>query len=656
VGFDCYSIGDLLLDVGTHEVTRDGAAIPVPRLSYLLLLSLARHAPNVVTAEQLGQEVWSGLVVDRGTINKRVLLLRKSLGEGPDTDPYITVIRGSGYRLVAPVERLQNSSAEMAGQQPAKKSGHQHNSSLARVVSYGLLGLIIVFSLYKGFQGVFVDPDQRVATSGPDRSQLSTVVYSQNSVAVLPFVDLKDGKTHQYIGDGIAEEIINLLSAMDGLNVAARTSSFSFRDTSSTVAEIAAKLKVGNILEGSIRHIDDQIRVSAQLIDSHSGHHIWSQDYDRSFDQVFEVQDDIAFNIAQSLKLTLDQVNHMDSRKQMTGDIEAFKLYLKGRELLNDRIHLRTAGLQAALVNFSKAVERDPKFARAHAGIASVYWLLTTYDSSLDREHYFEKAEESANFALAIDPESSEAMSTLAAVSSHRGNIIEAARYFDQIRALNRDDSNIIAWEATLHIRLGYFDEMTVPLLKRYERDPLNEHIAWALADVLIYSGRPREAIEILQELEHFTYRDYYLGLCAIYLEDYPTAREFLRDTQMRSGSLPASYADSLIDAMEDPSLFEDTVRTFLSAAENGTLGKTVSFEALLMLGSPEAFSLDLDPNADIVKLQIHAQIWNSWAVNLRRDPRFKDWVSALGYVEFWRQFGWPDRCRPTGLDDFECV
>ena len=106
MGFECYSIGDLLLDAGTQEVSRDGTVVPVPRLSFKLLLSLARHAPNVVSTAQLEKEVWAGLVVDRGTVNKRVLLLRKSLNEEKDDDPYIAVIRGSGYRLISPVERV----------------------------------------------------------------------------------------------------------------------------------------------------------------------------------------------------------------------------------------------------------------------------------------------------------------------------------------------------------------------------------------------------------------------------------------------------------------------------------------------------------------------------------------------------------------------
>lgn len=340
----------------------------------------------------------------------------------------------------------------------------------------------------------------------------------------------------------------------------------------------------------------------------------------------------------------------------MTADMEAFRLYLKGRDLLNDRIQLRTDGLYEALEYFNDAIAQDPKFARAHAGVASVNWLLTSYDRSLDRETYYERSEASAKFALEIDPDSSEALGALASVSSQRNDLEKAANLFDRIRASGGGNSDVISWEATLHIRLGYFEELIPSLSIAYRLDPLNEHIAWALADVLIYSGKPVEAIVILNQIQHFSYRDYYLALAAIYSEDYETARGLLRNVRMRSGKLPAEFADLLVDALEDKARTEEVTRIFVSAAENGELDKLVSFESLLMLGSPRAFDLGIDPVNDFKNKQIHAQIWNNWATAVRQDPRFKDWVGQLGFVDFWRKHGWPDRCRPTALNDFECI
>lgn len=657
MGFECYSIGDLLLDAGKQEVTRNGTVLPVPRLSFKLLLSLARHAPNVVTTQQLESEVWEGLVVDRGTVNKRVLLLRKSLSQDLHEDPYIAVIRGSGYRLVARVERIESFSEDVSREdshQPGKSSG---GAGKYRNTSYWLLGVVALLALYLGLREAPVEPpesrSERISSS--ENESVSTQ-YSQRSIAVIPFVDMSDNQTHSYLGDGIAEDVINLLAGMDGLEVAARTSSFAFRESQSTLPEIASRLHVGTILEGSVRYSNDRIRVTAQLIDAQTGYHIWSQNYDREFNEVFEVQDDIASNIAQALKLTLNESNKPDSRKSMTTDMEAFKLYLRGRDLLNNRIQLRTAGLYQALDYFNQAIERDPMFARAHAGVASANWLLTSYDTTLDRKVWYEKSEASARFALEIDPGSIEALGALAAVYSKRGNVELAAGFFDRVRAIGGSKSDVISWEATLHIRLGYFKELIGSLSKEHERDPLNEHISWALADALIYSGRPAEAIVILEDIEHFSYRQYYLALAAIYLQDYTTARDLLRDVRMRSGILPAAYSDLVIDALENSSQKENVASQIFVATETGELDRLIAFESLLILGSVRAFDLGIDPLIDIKNLQIHAQIWINWAVAFRRDPRFKVWVEKLGYVDFWRNHGWPDRCHSTGLNDFECI
>ncbi len=655
MGFERYRIGDLLLNAGTQEVTRGGSVISVPKLSFKLLLSLARHAPNVVSTQKLEEEVWSGLVVDKGTINKRVLLLRKALGESKGKVPYITVVRGSGYRLDVPVTRVDSEPGKSKSRRPDQQGFFQRSSSVMRVVSYWLLGIVAILVLYQGFQNATQkSTDSGVGKSSPDESQLAAA-YDRRSIAVLPFVDLSEGNDHQFLADGIAEEVINLLAGMDGLSVAARRSSFSFRNTALGAMEIADYLRVGTVLEGSIRHEGGQIRVTAQLIDTRSGYHLWSKHYDQSLDQVFEVQDDIAVNIAAALKLTLADSEKPDSSKNTTSDMEAFTFYLKGRELLNDRIRLRTEGLQDAAGFFQEAVRLDPKFARAHAGVAAAYWLLTSYDPSLDRESYFDKARTSAQFAIEIDPSSTDALGVLASIHSARGEIESAVALFEQIRRIGSKDSNILHWQATLHMRLGYFHQLIDELTETYNRDPLNQHIGWSLAAALNFSGHPQEAAKILDKLDDFAYRDYNLGLTAIYTGDYPRARELLRNAQLRSGILPAVYADMVIDGLQDPNGPGQYAQKLVSAARRGELDRLVAFEALLTLGSPRAFDLGIDPLKDINKTQILAQVWNNWAVALRQDSRFKEWVRKLGYVDFWRKHSWPDRCRPISLSDFAC-
>jgi tetratricopeptide (TPR) repeat protein len=274
----------------------------------------------------------------------------------------------------------------------------------------------------------------------------------------------------------------------------------------------------------------------------------------------------------------------------------------------------------------------------------------------VEKEVLYEKAMASAQFALEINPKSIDALGALASVYSMRGDLLQAAELYDRIRAIGGGGSNIVFWEAMLHIRLGYFEELLNSLSKEYQRDPLNEHVAWVLADALIYSGKPAQAVDILTQLKYFSFRDYYLALASVYLGDYQAAREYLRDARMRSGTLSAYYADLVIDALEDPARKEEVAGRIVAATQDGELDKLVGFESLMILDSPRVFDLGIDPLTDFRNVQIFAQIWDNWAVEVRRDPRFKDWIRTIGYLEFWNKKGWPDRCRPTGIDNFECI
>ena len=655
MGFECYCIGDLKLDAGTQEVTRNGEVLAVPGLSFKLLLSLARNAPNVVTTGQLEEDVWKGLVVDRGTISKRVLLLRKALGEAQGMGPYITVVRGSGYRLDVPVERLEESTGDTRGAETGTRTWYQRSSSVMRTFSYWLLGAVAILVLYQSYQNR--SSQSTPAQSKPETSAVAKppVTYSERSVAVLPFMDMSDSKGHQYLGDGLSEEVINVLTGMGGLEVAARTSSFAFRGSRATAVDIAQQLHVGTILEGSLRLEGDQVRITAQLIDASKGYHLWSKNYDREFTELFRVQNDIARDIAQTLRLTLEQSSIKQPEQGLTSNTQAISVYLRGKELLNNRISSRAKGLRQALDYFRQAIELDPQFARAHAGEAATYWLLSSYDLSLDRENYFAKAESSAKIALELDPQSIDALGVLAAINSVRGNIGQAMARFEQIRALERTNSDILHWQAAFLIRLGYFHSLIPELAEAYRLDPLNERLGWSLALAYTYAGKPRQAAEIFSKLEHFSYRDFHLALIAIYEGDYSRARDLLGDGRMRSGTLPAKFADILVEGLQHSDRFEASAARLAEAVDTGELERLVGFEALLVLGSARAFDLGIDPYS-IQKVQILALIWNSWAVGLRQDPGFKQWIEILGFIEFWHMYGWPDRCQPTGPDTFECI
>jgi serine/threonine protein kinase/Tfp pilus assembly protein PilF len=191
------------------------------------------------------------------------------------------------------------------------------------------------------------------------------------SIAVLPFTNLSAEKENEYFSDGLAEEILNALSQVEGLQVAARSSSFSFKSSAVEISEIAAKLRVANILEGSVRRAGDRVRVTVQLVDVNSGFHLWSERYDRQMKDIFDVQDEIARAIAERFKVTL-----CGGAQRTTQNLEAYELYLKGRHYWHQRL---PATVRLAIECFERAINLDPQYALAYAGLADCYGILRVY-------------------------------------------------------------------------------------------------------------------------------------------------------------------------------------------------------------------------------------------------------------------------------------
>jgi serine/threonine-protein kinase len=228
------------------------------------------------------------------------------------------------------------------------------------------------------------------------------------SVAVLAFRNLGRDDEGDYLSDGITEEILNALARVPALRVAARSSSFALKGMNLDIKEIAKRLHVSNVLEGSVRLAGNRLRVTAQLSNGADGFQLWSERYDREISDVFEIEDDIAARIAASLQVALfdaagKRITAPERRASM--DIEAYELYLKGRHFLNRRVD----GMWRALAYYQRALERDPKFALAHAGVSEGYFLLTLYGAVAPREGV-PKARSAALRALALEPNLAEAL------------------------------------------------------------------------------------------------------------------------------------------------------------------------------------------------------------------------------------------------------
>jgi non-specific serine/threonine protein kinase len=254
----------------------------------------------------------------------------------------------------------------------------------------------------------------------------SALAPHQNSVAVLPFTDMSPSRDQEYFCDGIAEEITSALVKVGGLRVAARTSSFCFKDKTADIREIGRQLNVDTVLEGSVRKAANRLRVTAQLIKVADGYHIWSDKYDREFKDVFSIQDEIAQNIVRSLKLELTDTEKRAMGKPPTINAEAYDFYLRGRKYFYQS---KRKSIEFAVEMFSRAIEKDPRYGLAHAGLSDCYSYLYMYFHHDDQN--LRCAEDASQKALQLDPRLAEAHAARGLAVSLSKRYAEAAKEFD---------------------------------------------------------------------------------------------------------------------------------------------------------------------------------------------------------------------------------
>lgn len=252
------------------------------------------------------------------------------------------------------------------------------------------------------------------------------------SIAVLPFANMSADPENEYFSDGIAEEIINALTKIGGLRVASRTSAFAFKRKNEDITEIGRKLKVATVLEGSVRKAGSRLRITTQLVNVADGYHLWSERYDRELEDVFAIQDEIAQNMVRALRIVLSDEEKRAIEKVRTSDVQAYDYYLRGRQFFHQ---YRRTGIQFARRMFERAIEIDPKYVLAHAGVADCSSFLYMYwDASKTN---LEQADTASRRALELDPELAEAHAARGLAVSLSKRYDEAQREFETAIRLN---------------------------------------------------------------------------------------------------------------------------------------------------------------------------------------------------------------------------
>lgn len=323
------------------------------------------------------------------------------------------------------------------------------------------------------------------------RTEALVESYGDRSIAVLPFVNMSSDAEQEYFSDGISEELLNLLASIPELRVISRSSAFSYKGKDIKLAQVAEELNVANILEGSVRKAGNQVRITAQLIDARSDTHLWSETYDRTLDDIFAIQDEIAATVVEQLKVTLlspvPQVSDTDP--------EAYALFLQARYL---RRQTSAESLEQAKDLYERALAIDPDYVDAWVGLAYNYANEADI-GSLSEEEGYGLAVETAEKALAIDPEKGQAYTVTAWVAMSDGDLERAARHLEHALRLNPTDTDIIGTAAILLKVLGRLDESIA--LGEYcnARDPVSSIGFGNLANTYLYAGRWEEALASFQ-------------------------------------------------------------------------------------------------------------------------------------------------------------
>jgi eukaryotic-like serine/threonine-protein kinase len=345
------------------------------------------------------------------------------------------------------------------------------------------------------------DPASRYHSAGAFEAALGRVLSTDAArtpcLAVLPFSNLSADRDNEYFSDGLTEELINVLSQIEGLRVVSRTSAFEFKGKALNVRTIGDQLGASAVLEGGVRRAGERLRITIQLVNVSDGLQLWATRFDREMTDIFAIQDEIARTIAHTLEVWLTGTHPEPLVKGSTRDIEAYQLYLRGRFHWNQR---SSEGFDKAREFFEAARARDPRYALAYAGLADYYisvasWGLTQPDAAWSTAH------EMATQALRIDPSLAEAHVSVAAFRTYyEWNWFEGDREFRRALELNPGDTNARVQYATQLIQRGKLDEAEQHMRRALELDPLSATVNTYVAGVAYYTRQYDRSLQLCQK------------------------------------------------------------------------------------------------------------------------------------------------------------
>jgi TolB-like protein/DNA-binding winged helix-turn-helix (wHTH) protein/Tfp pilus assembly protein PilF len=469
--FDSYR-----LDAAERLLLRDSVPVPLEPKVFETLLVLIRHGGRLVTKDQLMKEVWPDTFVEESNLVRHISILRKALSRGDKEPPYIETVSKLGYRFVGNVSSpaveqteviLQSAKVSVVVEEEEDDSRtnglvdtnnkHQYLTTTRRSWLAGGLTLAITVAVVTTAAIYF-----RTSRTQPI-----------DSVAVLPFVNVGSSPETEYLSEGITESLTNSLSQLPGLKVMSRSSVVRYKGDKTDAQQAGSTLGVRAVLTGNVIQRGNDLIVRAELVDVRDNSHLWGERYDRKLSDLQAVQMELVRDISQQLRLKLSNEAQQRLAKPETQNSEAYELYMKGRYALNNL----TRQQQSGLGYFEQAVERDPGYALAYAGMAESYVLMADLGATfkLPPKDAYTRAKAAALRAVEIDDTLAEAHVSLGRVAfNYEWDWAGAEREFKRAIALKPDFVPAHHWYSHVLISQGRFDESLAESLHALALDPLD--------------------------------------------------------------------------------------------------------------------------------------------------------------------------------------
>ncbi|MEM1178234.1 MAG: winged helix-turn-helix domain-containing protein [Acidobacteriota bacterium] len=502
-------IGDFRVEPAVLHVRGDGGVKRLEPQVMRLLVFLADRSPDVVSRAEILEHIWEGRAVVDETVTRAISLLRQAFGDSARTPRYIETIPRRGYRLVADVRRIEAEGSAgpvpgvVAGPPPTQASREKGQPppaagsvpGVAKILGLGAAALALVLAVVLA---VLLWPAQDSPSAAVDGQEIFRSAEPPR-LAVLAFDNLTGDPGDAFLAAGMTEELTHQLSALSALRVVSRTSATSELIRSEDLGRIAKRLRADYVLEGSVLAVNDQLRITAQLIDPRRDEHLWSKSYDGPMDRVLDLQREVSLDVAErvSARLTSSERRRLERRESV--EASAYGHYLAGRH----RLSLRTsADVASAMESLQTALEIDPDFAPAWATLAAAHLLSDPYLKVPQTEAYA-SAQAAIDRALALDGELAAAHVSLGLLRlfrdwDWRGS--EAA-YREAIR-LEPSHARAHQWLSETLSLAGRHEEALEAVVRAVDLDPLSPLVYAAWGQRLNAAGRHREALERIAQAD----------------------------------------------------------------------------------------------------------------------------------------------------------